>query len=204
MYQFFNSNFFIALATILTGAVAIIIYFSQKLNTKVRAAKILISEIRIAEDRIEQIKDRISSGSISHLPTVFTTNSWKVYSNLFINDLDQDELALLNSFYDYGEQVEDFAKRNNDFFWINTEERGRVSVRKLVDYVDESFEDNIIDKDNYIKNKKDYLSHALDLYNTPYSPKTTLDEVNKYLSKIQKITITSCGVKLKKIAKLKN
>ena len=109
--HFLNSSFFVALTTILTAVAAWGIYSSQKKNYKIQAARVLITEIRIAESRIEQIKNKMNDAVPADLPPVFPTKSWKTYSHLFISDFDQDELKRLNSFYDYAELVEEFAKK---------------------------------------------------------------------------------------------
>lgn len=200
MEKFLNSNFFTGLATIITGAVAIIIYFRQKKDAKVQAARVLLTEIRIAEDRIDQIRDKIMNNSTMDLPTVFPTENWKKYSHLFISDFDQDELRSLNVFYDYGELIEDFAKRNNNYFWITTEERAKVTVQKIAQFVDESFQ--VADPHNNIILRKEFLSKGMDSYNQIYAPTKTLEGIKDYFPKIPKITTSSCGVKLKRIAKM--
>ena len=160
----------------------------------------LLTEIRIAENRINQIRDKIDTGDTSDLPTIFPTKSWKTYSHLFISDFDQDELNLINYFYDYGELVEDFAKRNNDYFWIMAEARARVTVQKIGDFIAKNFGNPTADQN--IIARRDFLNGKFDLYNWLYAPKKTLDGVKSYLSKIQNITTSSCGSKLKKIAKI--
>ncbi len=192
---------FSGVATILTGAVAIGIYFYQKRDTKIQSARVLITEIRIAEERIDQIRDKIINNTTTDLPSVFPTENWKKYSHLFISDFDSDEIRLFNNFYDYGEIIEDFAKRNNNYFWITTEERARLTVRKIADCIDSSFGRE--NPDNEVVSKRDYISTGLDNYNQVYAPAKTLMGIKDYLSKIPKITTSSCGVKLKKIAKMK-
>ncbi|MCX6789737.1 MAG: hypothetical protein NTZ42_03985 [Candidatus Gribaldobacteria bacterium] len=193
-------NLFSGIATILTGAVAIIIYFRQKSDAKVQAARVLLTEIRIAEDRIDQIRDKIMNNSTTDLPSVFPTENWKKYAHLFISDFDQDELKSLNGFYDYGELIEDFAKRNNNYFWITTEERARVTVQEIAKLISESLED--LSPDKNIISKRDLFSARMDAHNQIYAPTKTLAGIKDYLPKVPKITTSSCGVKLKKIAKM--
>lgn len=193
-------NLFSGLATLVTGAVAIAIYFYQKKDIKTQAAKVLLTEIRIAEERIEQIRDKINDNLTFDLPSVFPTENWKKYSHLFISDFDQDELKLINSFYDAGEIIEDFAKRNNNYFWRTTEERGKITVDKIVEFIDQSY--GIANGEQEIINRKQYLSLMLDKHNVVYFPTKTLDGIKDYLPKIPKITTSSCGAKFKKIAGL--
>lgn len=197
-----NSDWFGGLATILTGAVAIIIYFRQKNDSKVQAARVLLTEIRTAEDRLEELRDKFNDTGAVDLPNVFPTKSWKNYSHLFVSDFDQDELKLISSFYDYGELVEDFAKRYNDFFWIHTEERARVAQTIMGGIVNESYSMPFDERPAHIINKRDYFSRAFDDYNAVYTPVKISNEIRSYLTKIEKITTSSCGLKLKKIAKL--
>ncbi len=205
MITFLNSNFIVGLATIITGLVAMLIYFHQKKDAKKQAARVLLLEIRTAEEQISQIKNIVLKGALADFPSIFTTNSWKKYSHLFISNFDQDELKLINSFYNYGELIENFAKRNNEFFWVTTEERGRTMVKKLSDIIVECLNnDSITNKDIHIQDKKDLLVYYLDKYNTPYKPQRSISEINTYIKEIQMITTSSCGIKLKKIAKLKN
>lgn len=189
-------------ATLITGGFAIVIYLFQKKDTKKQAARVLLTEIRIAEEKIEQTKDIIESDSSNDLPTIFPTKNWNKYSYLFISDFDQDELKLINLFYDYGETIEEFAKRNNNYFWITTEERAKVMVRKIANLVNKSL--TTTNPDQMVQDKRNYLTKGLDLYNSPYVPKKTRDEIKKYLSRMPKITTSTCGAKLKKISKIKN
>ena len=200
--EYFFQYIFSGLATIITGTVAIIIYFIQKRNNKIQAARMLLTEIRTAEEQIEIIKEKITSGRIiTDLPnSIFPTNNWKKYAHLFVSDFDQDDLKLMNSFYDYGEQIEDFSVRNNNYFWITTEERARVTVQMIAKFVDESFTES--DKEYYIKNKKQLFTDGMDNHNTPYSPIKTLDGIKNLISRIQTITTSSTGTKLKKLANL--
>jgi hypothetical protein len=199
---FFNSSFFVALTTILTAYVVILIYKTQRKNYKIQAARVLITEIRIAEERITQIKNKMGDNVPSDLPSVFPTKSWKSHSHLFISDFDQDELKLINSFYDYGELIEDLAKRDNNFVWVTTEERARVTVQKIAEFSCEAMELLEPERDNYIKNKREAFSALLDKHNTPYSPVKPINVIKKLLPEIPNITTASCGAKLKKLAEL--
>lgn len=193
--SFINSPAFSGVATIFTGFVVVGVYLWQKRDFKIQAARVLLTEIRMAENNIEKIKDKITNNSTTDLPSVFTANiNWKKYSHLFISDFDQDELNLINSFYDCCEIIEDFAKRNNNYFWITTEERARVTVQKLAEYSNDL---------NTVASKIKTLTEGMDLHNPMYSPSKTLNGIKDYLTKVPKITTSSCGIKLKKLAKSK-
>jgi len=189
-------------ATLVTGGFAIAIYLCQKKDNKIQAARVLLTEVRIAEEKIDQTRDILETNQIADLPTIFPSKNWKNYSHLFISDLDQDELKLINTFYDYGEIIEDIAIRNNNFFWITTEERAKITVNEVAKLANEVV-NNAKNEDEVTLNMSTF-ENILDRHNLPYVPSKTKSEIKKYLSKIPKITTSSCGVKLKKIANMEN
>lgn len=199
-YSLINSSAFSSFVTILVGSVAIFLYLKQKSDFKEQASRALLLEIRTAEERLAQLSDMVTSGSRDDLPTVLTSGSWKVYSHLFVGDFDQDELKLITTFYNYGEIIDDFVKRNNNFFWITTEERARVVQQKLVDLV-------IHSKTQETPVDLEQLKHELldNFANDPYSysPQKTTSAISSYLEKTPQITTTSAGLKLKMLAKMR-
>lgn len=103
------TEIFNGLATLTTGGVAWLVYYRQKKDFKVQAARVLLTEIRIAEERIDKIRENINNNLLLDLPLVFVTKNWKKYAYLFISDFDTDELKLINVFYESGERVEEFV-----------------------------------------------------------------------------------------------
>jgi acetyl-CoA acetyltransferase len=148
------------------------------------------------------MRDKMNNTVPSDFPPIFPTKSWKKYSHLFISDFDQDELKLLNAFYDYGELAEEYAKKDNDFFWVTTEERAKVSVQKVAEFAAEAIKNDTPNPDQIIQKKKIALDGLLDRNNILYSPQKSVNEIRKLLPNIPKITTSSCGKKLKKLAKL--
>lgn len=199
---------FSGVATMITGAIAIMIYFYQKNDAKIQAARVLLIEIRTAEERVAQIKEQIANNSINDLPSVLTSNNWKTHSHLFVSDFDVDEMKLINSFYDCCEIIEDFSKRNNNFFWITTEEKARVLQRMLANTIEEKLRENSSqDIESFKKSidlKRDFIRAAFDQHGFIYTPQKTIDEINKHLSKVPILTTSSLGLTLKRIAKLKH
>ena len=51
-HSFVNSSFFLALVTFFVGGIAIFLYLIQKINKKRDASRIILQEIRRAEDII--------------------------------------------------------------------------------------------------------------------------------------------------------
>jgi len=201
-----SSNVFSGLATVLTGAVAIIIYFQQKYDAKIQAARVLLMEIRAAEEGFDHVKELLDKGITLDLPTIFPTKNWKNYSHLFISDFDQDELKSIASFYEHGEIIEDFAKKNNNFFWVTTEERARVTTQMIAKIIIDVWADATIpdsEKGMEVAARRDNLNKNMDSYNSPYSPQKPINDIQEYLRKIKSLTTTSCGIKLKRLAKFK-
>ena len=181
---------FAGLATILTGAVVIHIYLRQKREEKVQAARIIIQEIREAEDKVDIVTEKMHSGATNNLPPVLPVNNWRKYSHLFAKDFDQDELKLINGFYSNCEIIHDMVGKQNNFFWITTEERARVVQNKLADLLFSEAQnvDTLLDK---------YSRHPYS-----YAPQRTLDEITFAIGQFKKISIASCGQKFKHLSDL--
>lgn len=84
-----SSNLLPTLATILAAFVAFLVYRRQKADTKRDAAKIILQEIRRAEDIISDYKQ---NGGYQFAKKIIATNSWGKNIHLFVGDLDIDEL----------------------------------------------------------------------------------------------------------------
>lgn len=199
---FFNSPFFTAIATFLTGFAAYIVYSNQKGDEKVNAARIILSEIRNAEEGIESIRQRLDTIGFGDFPSVLPINNWRKYQHLFAMDLDQDEIELINLFYAKCEAIEDYVKRDNNFFWITTEERARVIQQELAKIVVSSAKDGKVD-DDILKQLKSTFLDKFSNEGYSYSPRKTIDNLKVLVSSYTKITTSTCGEKIKKSAKLK-
>ena len=68
-----SSNFAVAVVTLVVGGVAIYLYITQKKENKRDAAKIIVQEIRRAEDIISDYK---KTGSYQFARKIIPTNSW--------------------------------------------------------------------------------------------------------------------------------
>jgi hypothetical protein len=91
--SFFDSNFFVALV----GFLAIYIYFKQKTDRKRNAARLILQEIRYAEQQIRN-SDRGRRGyqlSSRLLPT----NSLNDNLHLFAEELKETQIDMISEFY---------------------------------------------------------------------------------------------------------
>ncbi len=192
---------FAGLTTIIAGLVALWVYLAQKKDKKINAARVILSEIRNAERKIDELRNSLRD-FVNDLPSVLPTNSWTEYSYLFASDFDQDQLEEITAFYGACEVIEEALRKDNNFFWVTTEHRARITQTKLADIIDRS-----VDKNSKVDSKKlDKLKKAiLDTFTSEgysYSPSKSRTLITNYLEKITKITTTTTGSKLKKIAQI--
>jgi len=100
---FQNSNLLPTLATILAAFAAFLVYRKQKADTKKDAAKIILQEIRRAEDIISDYKEH---GQYKFTKKIIATNSWAKNIHHFVGNLDQDELDKISDLYSTGEYLD--------------------------------------------------------------------------------------------------
>lgn len=110
--SFLNSNLPSTLATILAAFVAFLVYRKQKSDAKRDAAKIILQEIRRAEDIISDYKQ---SGGYQFAKKIIATNSWSKNIHLFVGDLDNDELDRISNLYSTGEYLDTLIKEISDY-----------------------------------------------------------------------------------------
>jgi|SRR3989344_5627237 len=107
-----NSNLLSTLATILAAFVAFLVYRNQKADAKKDAAKIILQEIRRAEDIINDYKEH---GQYKFTKRIIATNSWAKNVNHFVGDLDQDELDRISNLYSTGEYLDKVIEKISDY-----------------------------------------------------------------------------------------
>ncbi len=107
-----DSNFFMALSTLLVGFGAIYLYISQRIDSKRDAARIIVQEIRRAEDIIRGYKD---AGNFQFTKRIIANNSWGKNIHFFVGDLDPDELDKISNLYSTGEFLDTVISRIFDW-----------------------------------------------------------------------------------------
>lgn len=90
-------NEYIGIITLLVGLVAILVYYKQKADRKRDAARLILQEIRYAEQRIRIAKDR--SGEYQLSERILPTNNWSNNIHLFIRKLEETEIDTISRFY---------------------------------------------------------------------------------------------------------
>jgi len=106
-----KSNLGIIITTLLVGSLALILYFKQKFDNKRDAARLILQEIRRAEDIISDYKQ---SGAYQFAKKIIATNSWNKNINFFVGDLENDELDKISNLYSTGEYLDGLIKEISD------------------------------------------------------------------------------------------
>lgn len=200
-YPFFNSNFFVSLSTFLTGLAAFIVYKLQKRDEKKNASRIILSEIRNAESKLELVKKRIKGSSYEDFPSVLPNNSWVKFSHMFAKDFDQDGLDSINNFFSNCQSIDEMAGKDNNFFWITAEERAKVVQQQLPQIIVAALDatTNQIDQ-NRLKVLKETFLDTISNETYAYAPKKTVNAITTLIDNTQKLTNTPVGEKFKKLA----
>ncbi len=170
------------------------VYYWQKKDEKKKAARVLIMEIRNAELEIGHLK---KSGAVSDYSSILPTSSWTKYNHYFAKDLDEDELAHINNFYNSCQLVENEIGQLRSALSVAMEEKMKIIQEKLLELMDET-----TDKESYEKRKEKILKlfHKEDYWFLPNAPK---EKLLRYLQNISFVMTSSAGQKLKKTADLK-
>lgn len=183
--EFINSNFFLALVTLTVGGVAICLYLMQKRNKKRDAARIIVQEIRRAEDIISDYK---KMGSYQFAKKIIATNSWAKNIHLFVGDLDNDELDKISDLYSTGEYLDRLVGEISHITLEDEVERGKELIK---------FQ---LQQQNFTQNQQNEQSQNIMV---PGLPPVWKGRLNTISHKLEPIYHSSIVDKLKKIAKLK-
>lgn len=196
----FNENSFSAWATIITGFVAWYVFLRQQRNRRIQAARVILMEVRRAENSIDEIL-KISSRTevlasdfrdISLMPH----NAWEEYSHMFARLLSGDEMDLVNDFYSRCELIEGSLRRADDYVSTQVEEKSREFQRQIVIYAA-----------NNVNNEKlnDFSGELRVLINgvgQMFEPNDPVLSMKVPLQTFQRVLTSSAGEKLRKIAQI--
>ena len=97
LLKFFNDNS--GLVTFVVGFFAIYLYLKQRKDRKRDAARLILQEIRYAEQQIRNAKINIPVVNYSLASKLLPTNSWNANIHLFIKDLKETEIDMISLFY---------------------------------------------------------------------------------------------------------
>jgi cbb3-type cytochrome oxidase subunit 3 len=209
IWDFLNSNLFIAIVTLLAGLVAYFIYRKRNKNFKKDAANILLLEIQNAERQLKVAREQMTKNAILvDNAYVMPTESWSKNKYMFVRDFDRDEWDTINSFYEKCGLFDEAVKHKSTSFKNNEFEiranMHRITANYIKDYIE--LEEESRDKDKLLKTidlfQDEYLSLPETL--TLYSPQKPINDAKYQLEGLKDdLSLNSVGLKLKKIAKLK-
>lgn len=189
---FMESNSFIGLATILTGGIVILVFYLNKREERMRAARIILMEIRNIEAAILKIKE---TGVVNEY-TVFPQSSWEKFNHLFAKRMDRDEMDLLDKFFITAKLTKITVERINNFLPLQNEQKANHVQQKLVDFASR------LNKDEYNNEKEKFLEivHEENYWFLPNEPR---EKIITYIRDINLVSGSIVMSKLKKIARIK-
>jgi len=134
-----RSNFFLVLATLGAGYVALRVYQNQKRDEKRNAASILLLEIGGAEDALTKVNsDKPIVGIDEADVFLMKTSSWDKYKYLFATDFkDKNEFSKISEFYDKCKEYDDAVRLRNASFYHNQKQLRINAHRIIARYTDE-------------------------------------------------------------------
>jgi len=109
---FLNQN--TGLVTLAVGFFAIILYIKQVRDSKRNAAKLILQEIRYAEQQVRIARTQ-SSGNYSLSLKLLPTNSWHKNIHLFIKDIKETQLDIISKFYSQSAYLDVVIKIISDY-----------------------------------------------------------------------------------------
>jgi len=220
---FLNSNFFLALVTVLVGTAAYLIYRLQRRSHKKDAAKIIVLEIQGALRQLKVIKKHLEKHKTSFgpLPDVnmvpddikmMPNSSWNQYKYLFVSNLGRDAWDAVSTFYDSAETYDKSVDSNNEGFAQNAQQIREATARAAM----EVFKEFVISNPTNKQGSKAEVAAAkvasqmtptvlrnlnIDLFN--YRPQKSIQDAVQVIELIDTSELTISLEKLKKFAKLK-
>ena len=209
LLDFFNTNTFVGLITLLVGSFALYLYNKGKSDFKREAAGILLYEIENAERLLKTAKENLAANPpiLSENQLLVPTESWSKYKFLFVRDLARDEWDGLNDFYNRCFLYDNAVKYNNSFFTKNEEQLRVNKQRVLTGYLKKHVEAQVgkdvpeADKISRISDEfdKQFMNNPSLLFYSPQKP--IMDAQNAVRNINAAISLGIIGTKLKILSK---
>ena len=100
------------MVTLFVGAFVFIVYRAQKTYEKSNAAKLILQEIRYAEQKVRNFR---SHGSYNLNEKVLPTNNWNDNVSLFVKELGETEIDQISDFFSGAARLDEVLKAVADF-----------------------------------------------------------------------------------------
>ncbi len=116
-----QNNLLPTLATIAAGLVAYLIYFLNKVDDRKKVAKLILQEIRYAEQRVRMFKEH---GQYKLHDRLLPSNSWSQNLHMFVDVLSESEVDTICTFYSkityIDTVIESISKQKNSIILTQT------------------------------------------------------------------------------------
>ena len=189
----FLSLYFNGIVTFLTGIIALGIYLLKKRDAKINAARAILGEIQHAEIAIDEIKN---TGLGGNLTSVLQTNAWAQFGHLFMRDLDFLEQRAILNFYNTCKILQRIVEFRQNERLLQLQEGGFELQRRIIDL---SLQEN--DVENYSR-KVEQMKNRYHSSTYWFEQNGSKEIILNAAQKIEKVSVTSAGITLKKIAKI--
>lgn len=206
IWSFLNSQFFIALITLLTGSIAYGIYRKQRMDAKRDIANSILSEIQYAENALERVKDYIRDTDKSDISIqIIQQNTWTTYKHLFASDFDRDEWKCINNFYNNALLLDETLKQSNTVFNDNAAAIRTNMQRVVADLIEVTVVNmNASNLEENLKSLNEKLGYFSSLYEEKksdfiFTPAKYLNDAKRTLEDIKPISTSTAGARLKKL-----
>lgn len=214
--NFFNSNFFIGLVTLLVGSVAFGVYRKQKRDAKRDAANVILLEVQSAEQQLQVVR-RTQGDELAENVYLMKNSSWDKYRYLFVRDFDRNEWDKISDFYNKCLQYDASVAYASTYFGSNVEKAQGHILGALAGYAKQYVNDfealpNPDEKQELVDAFKERRSNFLQAFGvingdesflSPYfynPQKPTIDAKAVLETMETNLSITSVGNKLKRMA----
>lgn len=120
-----------ALVTLAVGLVALLIFKLQKADERQNAARIIVADVRHAEQVVLSMLER------NHVDTwskdLTRENNWAKYKHIFAGVLSSDDLVAFNRFFLAAAQMSDALARMREIHYAGLDEKSRIAQQKLAE-----------------------------------------------------------------------
>lgn len=190
------------LVTLAAGLIAFVIYKQQKRDTKRNAANLLTLEIQQAEAAIDWIR---KSENVDESVSVLPQDSWSINHHLFVNDFDYSQRVLITNFYSQCAVIEKGIKEYLDYMNISRQEKIRLTQNIAATLaekypVNPGLDGGDLNGEAY-RNEINAITSRYFQESATFEPFNARQIINKYTGRIERISNTPVGEKLKKLAK---
>lgn len=216
--NFFYSNLFIAVITLVVGLFGFILYMLRNSDVKRRTARIIMLEVTNAEAQLRDARNRLEESEkagAKKLPEhlyVMPLDTWTRSRHLFVNDFKTSEWDALNEFYSKC-RLFDEAIQYNDQRFSKDEQQIRENVHRatydlalqMFEKINKATSDAERDalKKELLTRRNDMASFLTTGENLwVYTPSKELRDVEYIISSVNyNISTSSVGTKMAKLAK---